>query len=307
MENVIIIGSGPSGYTAALYAARANLAPIVLTGRVLGGELSLTSAIENFPGFPGGLGGFELLERMRQQAEHFGAIIKYHEVTNIEFQPGAHRIITDQGEYTTKAVIISTGSSPRLLNIPGEDTFFGRGVSTCATCDGAFYKDRKVVVVGGGDSAVEEGTFLTRFASHVWIVHRRDELRASKIMQDRALNNPKVELIWNSKVQEVLGDGQTGVTGVRVSQIKTNEETILEADGLFIAIGHIPNTQLFEGKIDLDEQGYILTDRRQHTNVAGVFAGGDVQDHVFRQAITASGTGCAAAMEAEKYIAELEG
>jgi len=244
---------------------------------------------------------------MRQQAEHFGAIIKYHEVTNIEFQPGAHRIITDQGEYTTKAVIISTGSSPRLLNIPGEDTFFGRGVSTCATCDGAFYKDRKVVVVGGGDSAVEEGTFLTRFASHVWIVHRRDELRASKIMQDRALNNPKVELIWNSKVQEVLGDGQTGVTGVRVSQIKTNEETILEADGLFIAIGHIPNTQLFEGKIDLDEQGYILTDRRQHTNVAGVFAGGDVQDHVFRQAITASGTGCAAAMEAEKYIAELEG
>lgn len=307
MENVIIIGGGPSGYTAALYAARANLSPIVLTGRVLGGQLSLTSEIENFPGFPGGLGGMDLMDRMRQQAEHFGAIVKHEEVTDINFQPGAHHMVTDQGEYTTKAVIISTGSSPRLLDVPGEDTFFGRGVSTCATCDGAFYTDRKVVVVGGGDSAVEEGTFLTRFASHVWIVHRRDELRASKIMQERALNNPKVELVWNSKVQEVLGDGQAGVTGVRVGNVVTNEETVLEADGLFIAIGHIPNTQLFEGKIELDEQGYILTDRRQHTNVPGVFAGGDVQDHVFRQAITAAGTGCATAMEAEKYIAELEG
>jgi thioredoxin reductase (NADPH) len=307
MENVIVIGGGPSGYTAALYAARANLAPIVLTGRVLGGQLSLTSEIENFPGFPGGLGGPDLMERMRQQAEHFGAVVKYEEVMDIDFQPGAHHLVTDQGEYTTKAVIISTGSSSRLLDVPGEEPLFGRGVSTCATCDGAFYANQKVVVVGGGDSALEEGTFLTRFASHVWIVHRRDELRASKIMQDRALNNPKVELVWNSKVQEVVGDKQAGVTGVRVENVVTNEETVLDADGLFIAIGHIPNTKLFEGKIELDEQGYILTDRRQHTNVPGVFAGGDVQDHVFRQAITAAGTGCAAAMEAEKYIAELEG
>ena len=307
MENVIVIGGGPSGYTAALYAARANLAPIVLTGRVLGGQLSLTSEIENFPGFPGGLGGPDLMERMRQQAEHFGAVVKYEEVMDIDFQPGAHHLVTDQGEYTTKAVIISTGSSSRLLDVPGEQPFFGHGVSTCATCDGAFYANQKVVVVGGGDSALEEGTFLTRFASHVWIVHRRDELRASKIMQDRALNNPKVELVWNSKVQEVVGDKQAGVTGVRVENVETNEETVLDADGLFIAIGHIPNTKLFEGKIELDEQGYILTDRRQHTNVPGVFAGGDVQDHVFRQAITAAGTGCAAAMEAEKYIAELEG
>lgn len=307
MEQVVIIGGGPAGYTAALYAARANLAPVVLTGRVLGGQLSLTSEIENFPGFPGGLGGLELMERMREQAEHFGAVVKYEEVATVDFQADAHRLTTDQGDYEAMTVIICTGSSPRLLDVPGEEAFFGRGVSTCATCDGAFYKDRKVVVVGGGDSAMEESTFLTRFADHVWVVHRRDELRASKIMQERAFNNPKVEMVWNAQVQEVLGDEKAGVTGVRVGNVVTDEETVLDADGLFIAIGHIPNTTLFEGKIDLDEQGYILTDRRQHTSIPGVFAGGDVQDHTFRQAITAAGTGCAAAMEAEKYIAEQGG
>jgi thioredoxin reductase (NADPH) len=303
MEQVVIIGGGPAGYTAALYAARANLAPVVLTGRVLGGQLSLTSEIENFPGFPEGLGGMELMDRMRAQAERFGAVVRYEEVTAVDFQPGAHRILTDQSVYATRTVILCTGSSPRLLNVPGEERFFGKGVSTCATCDGAFYRDRSVLVVGGGDSAMEEGTFLTRFARHVRIVHRRDALRASKIMQERAMRNPKIEFVWNTVVEEVLGDASAGVTGARVRNVQTGAETVLEAEGVFLAIGHIPNTRLFEGKLDLDAQGYILTDRRQHTSVPGVFAGGDVQDHVFRQAVTAAGTGCAAAMEAEKYIA----
>lgn len=306
MENVIIIGGGPSGYTAALYAARANLAPIVLTGRVLGGQLSLTSEIENFPGFPKGLGGLELMEMMREQAERFGAVVKYEEVTDVDFQPGAHRVVTENGAYTTRSVIICTGSSPRTMNVPGEDTFFGHGVSTCATCDGAFYRDQRVLVVGGGDSAMEEGTFLTRFASQVYIIHRRDQLRASKIMQDRALSNPKIEIIWNSVLEEVVGDEQKGVTGARIRNVKIDEGSVLEVEGVFMAIGHVPNTELFEGKVDLDEQGYILTDRRQHTNIPGVFAGGDVQDHVFRQAITAAGTGCMAAIEVERYVSELE-
>lgn len=305
MENVLILGGGPAGYTAALYVARANLAPIVLTGPVLGGQLSLTSDIENFPGFPKGLGGLELMEMMREQAERFGAVVKYEEATEVTFQPGDHRVVTDAGEYHARAVIICTGSSPRLLKVPGEDRFFGRGVSTCATCDGAFYKDRKVLVVGGGDSAMEEGTFLTRFASHVWIVHRRDKLRASQIMQDRAFRNEKIKFVWDAVVEEILGD-DTGVTGARIRNLKTDETTELDAEGVFIAIGHEPNTALFKGQIDLDAQGYILTDRRQHTNIPGVFAAGDVQDHIFRQAVTAAGTGCAAAMEAEKYVAELE-
>ncbi len=303
MEQVVIIGGGPAGYTAALYAARANLSPVVLTGSTIGGQLSLTSEIENFPGFPESLGGMDLMDRMRQQAERFGAVMKYEEVTSVDFDPGAHRIRTDQGEYTAKTVVISTGSSPRLLDVPGEDTFFGRGVSTCATCDGAFYRDRKVAVVGGGDSAMEEGLFLTRFASQVWIIHRRHELRASRIMQERALEHPKITFLWGSVVDEVLGEA-AGVTGVRVRELETDRVDDLDAEGLFIAIGHTPNTALFEGKLDVDEQGYILTDRRQHTSVPGVFAGGDVQDHVYRQAVTAAGTGCAAAMEAEKYIAE---
>ncbi|MDE2845706.1 MAG: thioredoxin-disulfide reductase [Gemmatimonadota bacterium] len=304
MEQVVIIGGGPAGYTAALYAARANLSPVVLTGSTIGGQLSLTSEIENFPGFPESLGGMDLMDRMRQQAERFGAEMKYEEVTSVAFEPGAHRIRTDRSEYTAKAVVISTGSSPRLLGVPGEERFFGRGVSTCATCDGAFYRDRKVAVVGGGDSAMEEGLFLTRFASHVWIIHRRHELRASRIMQERALKHPKIAFQWGSVVDEVLGDETTGVTGVRVRELESDQVRELDAEGLFIAIGHTPNTDLFKDKLEVDEQGYILTDRRQHTSEPGVFAGGDVQDHVYRQAVTAAGTGCAAAMEAEKYIAE---
>ncbi len=302
-KQVVVIGGGPAGYTAALYAARANLSPVVLTGSTVGGQLSLTSEIENFPGFPESLGGMDLMDRMREQAERFGAEMKYEEVVSVDFEPGAHRIRTDRSEYTAKTAVISTGSSPRLLNVPGEDTFFGRGVSTCATCDGAFYRDRKVAVVGGGDSAMEEGLFLTRFASQVWIIHRRNELRASRIMQERALEHPKIAFQWGSVVDEVLGDETAGVTGVRVQELETDRVRVLDAEGLFIAIGHTPNTGLFRDKIDLDEQGYILTDRRQRTSVPGVFAGGDVQDHVYRQAITAAGTGCAAAMEAEKYIA----
>ena len=303
MEQVVIIGGGPAGYTAALYAARANLSPVVLTGSTVGGQLSLTSEIENFPGFPESLGGMDLMDRMRQQAERFGAVMKYEEVTSVDFDPGAHRIRTDRSEYTAKTVVISTGSSPRLLNVPGEDTFFGRGVSTCATCDGAFYRDRKVAVVGGGDSAMEEGLFLTRFASRVWIIHRRHELRASRIMQERAQEHPKITFLWGSVVDEVLGEA-AGVTGLRVRELETDRVHNLDAEGLFIAIGHTPNTALFRDRLDVDDQGYILTDRRQHTSVPGVFAGGDVQDHVYRQAVTAAGTGCAAAMEAERYIAE---
>lgn len=306
MEHVIILGGGPAGFTAALYAARANLAPLVLTGRVLGGQLSLTSEIENYPGFPEGLGGMELMEKFQQQAERFGAVIKYEEVTAVRLRPGEHHITTDSGEYTAKAVVICTGSSPRLLNVPGEERFFGRGISTCATCDGAFYKGRNVIVIGGGDSAMEEGTFLTRFATKVHVVHRRDQLRASPIMQDRAFANPKIAFVWDSVVEEVLGDDTHGVTGARLRNLRTNAQSVLDADGLFIAIGHVPNTQLFNGQIDLDEQGYIVTDRRQRTNIPGVFAGGDVQDHVYRQAVTAAGTGCAAAIEAERYLAELE-
>jgi len=306
MEQVVIIGAGPAGYTAALYAARANLSPLVLVGRVPGGQLSLTSDIENFPGFPEGLGGMELVDRMKVQAERFGPVVRYEEATAVDFSPGAHRVITDTEVYTTRTLILCTGSTSRRLNVAGEDRFFGHGVSTCATCDGAFYRDRRVIVVGGGDSALEEGIFLTRFAHHVRIVHRRDVLRASRIMQHRAMENPRIEFVWNTVIEEVLGDERTGVTGARVKNLVTGTETVLDADGLFIAIGHIPSTELFKGKLALDEQGYIVTDRRQHTSVPGVFAGGDVQDHVFRQAITAAGTGCAAAMEAEKCIARGE-
>ncbi|RMF91268.1 MAG: thioredoxin-disulfide reductase [Nitrospinota bacterium] len=306
MENVIIIGSGPAGFTAALYAARAELSPLVITGNTLGGQLSLTSEIENFPGFPQGLGGQELMDLMRQQAERFGARVEYDLVEEVNLSRHPFWLKTQSTTYEAKALIITTGSSPRLLNIPGEAEFFGRGVSTCATCDGFFYKDRVVAVVGGGDSAMEEGIFLTRFAQKVYIIHRRDKLRASQIMQSRAMKNEKITFIWDTIVTEVLGEEGKGVQGLRLKNVKSGEESTLAVDGFFIAIGHVPNTKLFEGQLELDEHGYIVTDRRQHTSVPGVFAGGDVQDPIFRQAITAAGTGCAAAMEAEKFIRELE-
>lgn len=303
MQNLIIIGGGPSGYTAALYAARANLNPIVLTGPVLGGQLSLTSEIENFPGFPDGLGGMDLVEKMRAQAERFGAVVRNETATDVHFDPGMNRVTTDSMEYIARSVLICTGSESRRLNVPGEDEFFGRGVSTCATCDGAFYRGRKVLVVGGGDTAMEEGSFLTRFASRVYIAHRRDTFRASKIMQERVDSNEKIDILWSSVVDEIFGD-KSGVTGARLSNVKTDVKSDIALDGLFIAIGHLPNTALFKGKLDIDGQGYLITDERQRTSQPGIFAAGDVQDHVFRQAITAAGTGCAAAMEAERYISQ---
>jgi thioredoxin reductase (NADPH) len=306
MENVIIHGSGPAGFTAALYAARAELSPLVITGNMLGGQLSWTSEIENFPGFPEGVGGQELMDRMKQQAERFGARVESDFVEEADLSQHPFSIKTQSTTYQTKTLIICTGSSPKFLDIPGEQEFVGRGVSTCATCDGFFYKNRVVAVVGGGDSAMEEGSFLTRFAKKVYIIHRREKLRASQIMQNRALKNEKITFIWNTIVTAVLGKKETGVQGLRLTNVKTSEESVLDVDGVFIAIGHVPNSTLFAGQLKLDDHGYIVTDRRQHTSIEGVFAGGDVQDPVFRQAITAAGTGCAAAMEAEKFIARLE-
>lgn len=303
-RNVIIIGGGPSGFTAGIYAGRANLKPLLFVGRDLGGQLSFTTEIENYPGLAEGVTGPQLMDLMRQQAERFGCEVRFEMVQEANFREHPFRIVTDAALYEAKAVIICTGSSARMLGIESEQRFFGRGVSTCATCDGFFYRGKVVAVVGGGDSALEEANFLTRFASTVYIVHRRQEFRASKIMQDRARRNEKIQLILDSVVTEVLGTEK--VTGVRLRNVQSGEESVLAVDGVFIAIGHIPNSAIFRGQVDMDEQGYIITDRLQHTSVPGVFCAGDVQDHVFRQAITAAGTGCAAAMEAEKFLATLE-
>ncbi len=304
-RNVIVIGGGPSGFTAGLYAGRANLNPLLFVGKDLGGQLSFTSDIENFPGLEEGVTGPQLMDSMKGQAERFGCEVRFETVQEASFKEPPFRVVTDAGEYEAKAVVICTGSSSRMLGIESENKFFGHGVSTCATCDGFFYRGKVVGVVGGGDSAIEEGTFLTRFATKVYIIHRRQEFRASKIMQDRARNNEKIELVLDSVITEVLGEDK--VTGVRLQNVKTQEESELDLDGVFVAIGHVPNSDIFRGQVDMDEQGYILTDRKQRTSVPGIFCGGDVQDHVFRQAVTAAGTGCAAAMEAERYIAELEG
>jgi thioredoxin reductase (NADPH) len=306
MHHVVILGAGPAGLTAAIYAARANLAPVVVTGALFGGQLALTTDVENFPGFPDGVLGPELMELMKRQAERFGAEVRIGEVTEVELNRHPLRMTMDGEILETRSLIVATGASARLLSVPGEGTFFGKGVSTCATCDGFFYRGKTVAVVGGGDSAAEEGTFLTRYASKVYIVHRRDRLRASQILQDRALKNEKISFVWDSVVEEIIGNEETGVAATRLRNVKTGEEHELPVDGVFIAIGHTPNTKLFEGQLKLDEQGYIVTDSRMHTNVRGVFACGDCQDHVFRQAITAAGTGCMAAIEAEKFLAEVE-
>jgi thioredoxin reductase (NADPH) len=307
MHDMVILGAGPAGLTAAIYAARANHAPVVITGPLFGGQLALTTEVENFPGFPDGVLGPELMELMKRQAERFGAEIRIGDVTDVELTQSPLRMTFNGELIETKSLIIATGASARLLDVPGESEFFGRGVSTCATCDGFFYRDKTVAVVGGGDGAIEEGTFLTRYASKVFLVHRRDRLRASQILQDRARKNDKIDFIWDTVVEEIIGDADKGVTTTRLRNVKTGIEEEMQVEGVFLAIGHVPNTKVFEGQLKLDEQGYIVTDSRMHTNIQGVFACGDCQDHIYRQAITAAGTGCVAAMEAEKFLAEIEG
>lgn len=304
-KKVVIIGSGPAGLTSALYTGRASLEPLVIRGLHPGGLIATTSEVENYPGFPESIGGYELAELMEKQASRFGAEFLSSVVTRIDLTQRPFRLTTDTGTtITADVLIISTGASPRKLDVPGEEHLSNRGVSYCATCDGFFFRDKRVVVVGGGNSALDEGLFLTRFVSELVIVHRRDELRADPILQERAFENPKVRFVWDSTVSEVLGDER--VTGVRLTNLKTGEESILETDGVFPYIGHLPNTTLFEGQITLDENGYIVTDGRTRTNIPGVFAAGDVVDHIYRQAITAAGEGCMAAMEATWFLSEAE-
>ena len=303
---LVIVGSGPAGYTAAVYAARAGLSPVVIAGSVTaGGELMNTTDVENFPGFPEGIQGPDLMENMRQQAERFGAQVVYDDVGSIDFAPGAHKLTTALGsEYTAQAVILATGSAYRHLNVPGEDQLSGHGVSWCATCDGFFFKDQHIAVVGGGDSALEEATFLTRFASKVTLIHRRQEFRASVAMQKRAQEDPKLEFLLDSEVASINGD--TSVTGLTVRNTVTGEESELPVTGLFVAIGSDPRTDLFKDTLDLREDGYLAVDgRTSKTSVEGVFAAGDVIDPVYRQAVTAAGSGCVAALDAEHYLAQL--
>jgi len=307
MENLVIIGMGCAGLTAAIYAARGNLDPFIITGsEEEGGQLMLTTMVENFPGFPDGVLGPDLIALMKKQAERFGARFLSERVTAFAHKNDAFEIKTGDGQtLQAKTVIISTGASAKWLGIESETRYRGRGVTSCATCDGYFFRDKEVIVIGGGDSACEESLFLTKFASKVTIIHRRDQLRASKIMQDRVFSNPKIKMAWNSEVVEVLGDGKK-VTGVKLRNIATGKTTDFSCDGVFLAIGHEPNTAIFKSVIDLDEKGFVKTDRRMRTNVPGIFACGDVQDHIYKQAITASGTGCQAAMEAEKYLEEIK-
>jgi len=304
---VIIIGSGPAGLTAALYTARANLSPIVFEGIQPGGQLTITTEVENFPGFPEGIMGPALMDLFRQQAQRFGAQSFYQEVTEVDFSKRPFKVVSDGNTHTAEAVIVSTGASAKLLGIPSEAEYMGYGVSACATCDGFFFKNQKVVVVGGGDTAIEEASFLTKFASKVSIVHRRNELRASKVMQKRAFDNPKIEFIWDSVVDEVLGKNEGGkksLTGVRLKNLKTGALTKFACDGLFLGIGHQPNTKLFEGKLDMDSVGYLITKPHSTaTNIPGVFAAGDVADPTYRQAVSAAGTGCMAAIDAERFLA----
>jgi thioredoxin reductase (NADPH) len=299
---VLILGSGPAGLSAALYAARAELAPVVLTGIQLGGQAALTFTVENYPGFPEGVGGAQLGELFQKQAEHFGARVEFDTANQVEFSARPFKVKTDNGEYLADSVVIATGASPNQLKVPGESELTGRGVSYCATCDGWFFKDKKVIVVGGGDSALEEGLFITRYATSVTIVHRRDELRASTILQKRADNNPKVSFVWNTVVTEVLGSDK--VEAVRLKNLQTGEETILETDGLFIFIGHTPNTQMFKGHLVMDERGYLKVNEKMETSKPGVFAAGEAADPHFRQVVTSAGMGAAAAIEATRYLEE---
>ncbi|MFD1824251.1 MULTISPECIES: thioredoxin-disulfide reductase [Mumia] len=306
VRNVIIIGSGPAGYTAAVYTARANLSPLVFEGSVTaGGALMNTTDVENFPGFPEGIEGPALMDNMRQQAERFGAELVADDVVEVDLTGDVKIVRTATGEHRARAVILAMGSGYRKLGIDGEDRLSGRGVSWCATCDGFFFRKQEIIVVGGGDSALEEATFLTRFADKVTLVHRRDELRASKIMQERAFKNDKIEFAWNSAVKEIRGE--LSLEGVVLEDTVTGEERLVPATGLFIAIGHDPRSELLAGQVDLDAEGYVLVQPGStRTNVPGVFASGDLVDHTYRQAVTAAGTGCSAALDAERYIADLE-
>jgi thioredoxin reductase (NADPH) len=302
MRNVIIIGSGPAGLTAALYAARANLKPLVIEGLEAGGQLMLTTLVENWPGYRDGIMGPELMAEMRAQAERFGAEIIRGHVTSVELLRHPYIVRTDDATYECRTLVIATGASARLLGLQSERALIGHGVSTCATCDGYFFRGKPIAVVGGGDSAMEEAIFLTRFASHVTVIHRRSTLRASKIMQDKAFANPKISFEWNSEVEEVLDTGKGEVTAIVLRNNVTGDRKEIPVEGVFVAIGHTPNTALFHGQIETDANGYILTHAGTRTSVPGVFACGDVQDHVYRQAITAAGSGCMAAIDAEKYL-----
>ncbi|MGH2659309.1 MAG: thioredoxin-disulfide reductase [Actinomycetota bacterium] len=304
-RNVIVLGSGPAGYAAALYAARADLEPLVLKGLDAGGQLMLTTDVENYPGFPGAILGPELMDAMEKQAARFGAEMLHQTATRVDLSERPFGVWAGDQEWRAKTLIIATGATAKWLGVPGEDKLRGRGVSACATCDGFFFRDKELVVVGGGDTAMEEATFLTKFASRVTIVHRREELRASKIMQDRALANPKISVTWDTVVEEILGDGAVGA--VRLRNVKTGETTEFRTDGVFVAIGHTPNTSLVEGQLELTDGGYIpVQEPTTKTSVVGVFAAGDVTDRVYRQAVTAAGQGCKAAMDAERLL-EAEG
>jgi thioredoxin reductase (NADPH) len=301
--NVIILGSGPAGLTAAIYAARADLAPLVIEGLQPGGQLTITTDVENYPGFDEGVMGPDLMVTMKKQAERFGTAFDQATIDRVDLSGEVKKLYAGEKEYKCKSLIVSTGASARWLDVEGEQRLMGHGVSACATCDGFFFRDQVIVVVGGGDTAMEEATFLTKFGSKVYVVHRSDELRASKAMQERASKNEKIEFVWNSVVEEVLGDEK--VSGVRLKNVKTGEEQVIECGGFFVAIGHDPNTSMFKGQLDMDDENYLLVSPGgTKTNVDGVFAAGDVSDHVYRQAVTAAGMGCMAALDAERYLNE---
>ncbi len=304
-ENLIIIGSGPAGLTAAIYGARANLSPLVLTGQEIGGQIALTDEVENYPGFPDGVTGPELVELMQKQAKRFGARVEIDVVEQVDLKRHPFVLKTQNGAtYEAKALIVATGASPRRLGVPGEREMTGRGVSYCATCDGFFFRGKEIAVVGGGDSALQEGLFLTRFASKVHVIHRRDSLRAQPILQDRARENPKMNFVWNSVVKEIKGNGS--VQKLVVEDTRTGVLSDLPAQGIFVYIGHLPNTELFKGQLEMNDEGYLKVDEYLHTNVPGVFTAGESHDHHFRQAVVSAGFGCMAEMEAEKFLAEWE-
>jgi len=302
---VVIMGSGPAGLTAALYTARANLEPLVFEGPEAGGQLTTTTDVENFPGFPDGIMGPELMDLMKEQSERFGAQCVQKAVTAVDFSKRPFLVSTEDEQILASTFIISSGATARMLGLPSERELVGYGVSTCATCDGFFFRDKELVVVGGGDSAMEESIFLTKFATRVTVVHRRDKLRASVIMQRRARENEKIDFIWNGVVEDVLGSREDGVTGVRIKDVVTGESYVKECQGMFVAIGHTPNSEIFKGQLEMDDNGYLITNNdTSETSVAGVFAAGDIQDTRYKQAITAAGSGCMAAMDAEKFIEE---